>query len=69
MARVTGAVVRRAGQGDLRALARLRRESSREQDGDPGDPLFEKIFSAWYARESPRGSPGWLKPTGASSGR
>ena len=54
MARVTGAVVRRAGQGDLRALARLRRESSREQDGDPGDPSFEKRFSAWYARESPR---------------
>lgn len=54
MASVTGAVVRRAGQEDLSALARLRRESSREQDGDQGDPSFENRFSAWYERESPR---------------
>ena len=38
MARVTEAVVRRAGHADLAALAWLRREWTREQDGDGGDP-------------------------------
>ena len=42
MASATGAVVRRAGHGDLPALTRLRRESAREQDGDHADPSFEK---------------------------
>jgi GNAT superfamily N-acetyltransferase len=50
----TEAVIRRAEEADLRAIARLRRESTVEQDGDCADPSFEERFSAWYARESSR---------------
>jgi GNAT superfamily N-acetyltransferase len=46
------AVIRRAEDADLPATARLRRESTAEQDGDRADPSFEERFSAWYARES-----------------
>ncbi|HZC60171.1 MAG TPA: GNAT family N-acetyltransferase [Streptosporangiaceae bacterium] len=48
------AVIRRAEDADLPAIARLRRESTVEQDGDRADPSFEERFSAWYARESSR---------------
>jgi GNAT superfamily N-acetyltransferase len=47
-------VIRRAEDADLPATARLRRESTVEQDGDRADPSFEERFSAWYARESSR---------------
>jgi GNAT superfamily N-acetyltransferase len=47
-------VIRRAEDADLPAIARLRRESSVEQDGAGADPAFEERFSAWYARESSR---------------
>jgi GNAT superfamily N-acetyltransferase len=48
------AVIRRAEDADRPATARLRRESTVEQDGDRADPSFEERFSAWYARESSR---------------
>jgi GNAT superfamily N-acetyltransferase len=51
---VTDAVVRRADDADLAAVARLRREWTRKQDGDRGDPGFEERFEAWWARESSR---------------
>ena len=51
---MTEAVVRRAGHADLAALAWLRREWTREQDGDGGDPGFEERFAAWWAREASR---------------
>lgn len=54
MASRTDAVIRRADDADLAAIARLRRESTEEQDGDRADPAFEERFSAWYTRESPR---------------
>src|ERR1700729_1762933 len=54
MASGTEAVIRRAEDADLPAIARLRRESSAEQDGDGADPAFEERFAAWYARESSR---------------
>ena len=54
MASGTGAVIRRAAGADLPAIARLRRESAVEQDGDSADPSFEERFGAWYARESSR---------------
>jgi GNAT superfamily N-acetyltransferase len=47
-------VIRQAEHADLNAVARLRRESAAEQDGDGADPSFEERFSAWYARESSR---------------
>jgi GNAT superfamily N-acetyltransferase len=54
MASGTEAVIRRAEDRDLAAIARLRHESSVEQDGGGADPSFEERFSAWYARESSR---------------
>jgi GNAT superfamily N-acetyltransferase len=54
MASGTEAVIRRAEDTDLPAIAWLRRESTAEQDGDRADPAFEERFSAWYARESSR---------------
>ena len=54
MASGTGAVIRRAEDADLPAIARLRRESSAEQDGARADPAFEERFAGWYARESSR---------------
>jgi GNAT superfamily N-acetyltransferase len=50
----TEAVIRRAEDADLAAIAWLRRESAAEQDGDGADPSFEERFGAWYARESSR---------------
>jgi GNAT superfamily N-acetyltransferase len=52
-------VVRRAGAADLAAIAELRRESAREQDGAgpapaaPG-PGFDEEFGAWFGRERER---------------
>ena len=43
-------MIRRAEDADLPAIARLRRESPVEQDGDGADPSFEERFSAWYVR-------------------
>jgi GNAT superfamily N-acetyltransferase len=54
MASGTEAVIRRAEDADLPAIARLRRESTVKQDGDGADASFEERFSAWYARESSR---------------
>ena len=54
MASGTEAVIRRAEDADLPAVAWLRRESAAEQDGDGADPSFEERFGAWYARESSR---------------
>jgi GNAT superfamily N-acetyltransferase len=54
MASGTEAVIRRAGDADLPAVAWLRRESSVEQGGDGADASFEERFSAWHARESSR---------------
>ena len=51
---MTDAVVRLAGDADLPALARLRRDMSGEQEGDRGDPDFEARFAAWWARECTR---------------
>ena len=51
---MTGAVIRRAGDADLPAIARLRRQWTMEQEGDRGDPDFEERFAAWWARESSR---------------
>jgi GNAT superfamily N-acetyltransferase len=51
---VTGAVIRRAGDADLAAIARLRRELTVEQDGDPGDPGYEERFASWWAAERRR---------------
>ncbi|MGH3400493.1 MAG: hypothetical protein ACRDPO_38015, partial [Streptosporangiaceae bacterium] len=48
------ATIRRAAGADAAALAALRRETSRELDGEHGDPGFEDRFAAWLARESPR---------------
>jgi GNAT superfamily N-acetyltransferase len=47
-------VIRVAGEGDVAALARLRREWTEEQDGVRADPDFEERFAAWYAAESGR---------------
>lgn len=48
------ATIRRATNTDLAALAALRRESAREQDGEHDDPGFEERFAAWVGRESER---------------
>ena len=42
MASGTQAVIRRAQDTDLAAVAWLRRESAAEQDGDGADPSFEE---------------------------
>ncbi len=51
---MTQAKIRKAGDADLELLARLRREFTREQEGDHGDPGFEDRFAAWFERESAR---------------
>ncbi len=48
------ATIRRAADADMAALAALRRETTRELDGERRDPGFEDRFAAWLARESPR---------------
>jgi len=49
---VTDAAIRQAGQADLAALARLRREQAAEQQGEYGDPGFEQRLAAWQEREA-----------------
>jgi GNAT superfamily N-acetyltransferase len=51
---VTEVVIRRAAGTDLALIAGLRREWTREQDGDQGDPGFEDRFAAWFEQESSR---------------
>lgn len=51
---MTEATIRRAVDTDLAAIARLRRESALEQDGEHTDPGFEERFAAWFAQESSR---------------
>jgi hypothetical protein len=48
---MTEAVIRRAGDADLAAIARLRRDWTREQGGGRGDPDFDQRLAAWFARE------------------
>jgi GNAT superfamily N-acetyltransferase len=61
---VTEAMIRRAADEDLAALAQLRRASTAEQDGERPDPGFEDRFAAWFARESSRRIT-WLAETSA----
>jgi GNAT superfamily N-acetyltransferase len=51
---VTEIVIRRAETTDLPEIIRLRREWTREQDGDVDDPGFDELFAAWFLRESSR---------------
>jgi GNAT superfamily N-acetyltransferase len=48
------AVIRRAGATDVAEIARLRREWTREREGEREDPAFDERLAAWIARESPR---------------
>ena len=45
------ALIRRAEYADLAAIVQLRREWTREEDGDIADPDFEENLAAWFARE------------------
>jgi hypothetical protein len=51
---VSAAAIRRAEDSDLEAIIRLRREWTREQDGDQPDADFYERLAAWFARESAR---------------
>ena len=51
---VTAAVIRRAGDTDLASITQLRREWTREQDGDQPDAGFDARLAAWFAQESAR---------------
>jgi GNAT superfamily N-acetyltransferase len=51
---VTGAAIRRAEDSDLGAIIWLRREWTREQDGDQPEVDFDERLTAWFARESAR---------------
>jgi len=51
---VTAAVIRRAGDTDLASITQLRREWTREQDGDQLDDGFDARLAAWFSRESAR---------------
>jgi GNAT superfamily N-acetyltransferase len=51
---VTALVIRRAGDADLAAIIELRREWTREQDGDQLDAGFDERLAAWFERESAR---------------
>src|SRR5690349_8387671 len=51
---MTDALIRRAEHADLAAIVHLRREWTREQDGDIADPDFDENLAAWFARESSR---------------
>lgn len=56
-------VIRRAGDGDLAAIVRLRREWTQEEAGDSKDPNFTERLAAWFARES-SGRILWLAEVG-----
>jgi GNAT superfamily N-acetyltransferase len=51
---VTAAAIRRADEADLASITQLRREWTREQDGDQLDDDFDARFKAWFSRESAR---------------
>jgi GNAT superfamily N-acetyltransferase len=51
---VTAAAIRRAEDADLASIIQLRREWTREQDGDQPDEDFDERLAAWFARESVR---------------
>ena len=51
---MTAAAIRRAEDADLAAITQLRREWTREQDGDQPDAGFDKQLAAWFERESSR---------------
>jgi GNAT superfamily N-acetyltransferase len=44
-------LIRRAEYADLAAIVQLRREWTREEDGDIADPDFEENLTAWFGRE------------------
>jgi GNAT superfamily N-acetyltransferase len=48
---MTDAVIRRAESADLAAIVQLRREWTREVDGETEDPDFEENLAAWFGRE------------------
>jgi GNAT superfamily N-acetyltransferase len=48
---MTAVTVRQAGAPDLAAIARLRRLSAEEQDGEQAAPGFEEAFASWFAWE------------------
>ena len=48
---MTDAMIRRAEYADLAAIVQLRREWTREVDGDITDPEFEENLAAWFTRE------------------
>ena len=51
---MTAAAIRRAEDADLAAIIQLRREWTREQDGDQPDAGFDQRLAAWFERESAR---------------
>jgi GNAT superfamily N-acetyltransferase len=51
---MTATAIRRADDADLAAITQLRREWTREQDGDQLDTGFDARLAAWFARESAR---------------
>jgi GNAT superfamily N-acetyltransferase len=52
---MTAAAIRRAEDAaDLVSITQLRREWTREQDGDKLDAGFDERLAAWFARESAR---------------
>ena len=48
---MTDALIRRAEYADLAAIVQLRREWTREEDGDIPAPDFEENLTAWFGRE------------------
>jgi GNAT superfamily N-acetyltransferase len=56
-------VIRRAGEGDLAAIVRLRREWTQQEAGESKDPNFTERLAAWFARES-SGRLLWLAEVG-----
>lgn len=51
---MTDVVIRQAGDADVAAIIRLRRDWTQEQEGDCEDPAFDQRLAAWLARESSR---------------
>jgi len=62
---VTDAAIRRAEHSDLGAIIRLRREWTREQDGDQPDTDFDERLTSWFERESARRIT-WLAEAGGN---
>lgn len=51
---MTDALIRRADASDLAAITLLRREWTREQEGERGDLGFEQRLAVWFDHESGR---------------